>query len=278
MPIITTPIDIVLQSAITTNTANSFGNQTLYDMCKIGSMLNADELADEIWLIGRSYAASPERRFYKREGDLTRGRGTGDYFKHIANYLVTQPAFRSLVSKIKSLLPLKFDSSTLDFNNLCLSVQCVEELNELIIAASKNYDRVYNLGVLCSGTIYKNQISFCSKFLHFQAPENFFIIDNFTHEASTQLFSTACRGAVKLYSVPITNVDRQVFSGKLSQAFASAPKCTCTLSIINDYKEHVKRSYALGVILKEIEKMYSVLKSPLVTYPRLTDIVFQNVM
>ena len=32
--------------AITTNTKNSFGNQTLYDMCKNGSMLNPDELAD----------------------------------------------------------------------------------------------------------------------------------------------------------------------------------------------------------------------------------------
>lgn len=46
MPIITTPIDLVLQSTITTNTKNSFGNQTLYDMCKNGSMLNPDELAD----------------------------------------------------------------------------------------------------------------------------------------------------------------------------------------------------------------------------------------
>ena len=63
MPIITTPIDSVLQSAITDNTKNSFGNQTLYDMCKRGSMLNLDDLADEIGLIGRSYAASLERRF-----------------------------------------------------------------------------------------------------------------------------------------------------------------------------------------------------------------------
>ena len=66
MSIITTPIDLVFQSAITTNAKNSFGNQILYDMCKSGNMLNPEELADEIWLIGRSYAASPERRFYKR--------------------------------------------------------------------------------------------------------------------------------------------------------------------------------------------------------------------
>lgn len=277
MPIITTPIDVALQSAITTNTANSFGNQTLYDMCKRGSMLSAYELADEIWLIGRSYAASPERRFANRVGSLTRGRGTGDYFKHIASYLVTQPAFLNLVKKIKSLTPLKFDSSAPDFNNLCLSVQCVEELNELIIVASKKYDSVYNPGILCPPTVYKNQISFCSKFLHFQAPENFFIIDTFTYAAGKQLFSTSCKGAVNLYSVPITCVERYGFSNELSHAFASATKCPSSSPIIDEYKNHVKRSYALGVILKEIEKMYSVLKSPLVTYPRLTDIIFQNV-
>lgn len=278
MPIITTPIDLVLQSAITTNTKNSFGNQTLYDMCKRGSMLNADELADEIWLIGRSYAASPERRFAKREGNLTRGRGTGDYFKHIANYLISQPDFINLVSKIKSLTPLKFDCSLSDFSNLCLSVQCVEELNELIISASKNFDFKYNKGINFSKTVYKNQISFCSKFLHFQAPKNFFIIDTFTYEAGNQIFSTACKGAVNLYSIPITNTERNAFSNELSHAFASATKCPSSSSIIDDYKNHVKRSYALGVILKEIEKMYSILKSSNVTYPRLTDIIFQNVL
>lgn len=278
MPIITTPIDVALQSVITTATANSFGNQTLYDMCKRGSMLNADELADEIWLIGRSYAASPERRFANRVGSLIRGRGTGDYFKYIASYLISQPAFLTLVCKIKSLTPLKFDSSASDFDNLCLSVQCVEELNKLIKEASEKFDRQYNKYINFAKTEYKNQISFCSKFLHFQAPENFFIIDTFTYEAGKQLFCTACRGEVKLYSVTITHDERQKFSNSLSHAFASAPKCRCSSPIIDDYKEHVKRSYALGVILKEIGRIYSISKSPLVTYPRLTDIVLQNVL
>ena len=278
MPITTTAIDIALQSVITSSTVNSFGNQTLYDMCKKGNMLNADELADEIWLIGRSYAASHERRFANRIGDLTRGRGTGDYFKHIAKYLISQPDFLSLVSKIKSLTPLNFDCSPNDFSNLCSSIQCVEELNELIKAASKDYDRVYNPRILCPPTVYKNQISFCSKFLHFQMPENFFIIDTFTFEAGKQLFLTGCRGTVALYGIPITSVERLVFFNEFSRIFASAPGCTKTSSVIDDYKEHVKRSYALGVILKEIGGIYSISKAPLVTYPRLTDIVFQNVL
>ena len=278
MPIITTPIDSVLQSALTTNTKNSFGNQTLYDMCNRGSMMKPDELGDEIWLIGRSYAASPERRFSKRIGNLARGRGTGDYFKHIANYLVAQQAFIKLVNKIKSLAPLNFDCSANDFHNLCLSVQCVEELNKLIKAASENFDRKYNEDINFSKTEYKNQISFCSKFLHFQMPESFFIIDTFTFEAGKQLFSTTCRGTVKLYGTAITNAERLLFFDAFSRTFANASKCANTSSAIVDYKEHVKRSYALGVILKGIEKTYSISKSSLVTYPRLTDIVFQSVL
>ena len=134
--IISNSIDNELKNVILDNLANSFGNQTLYDMCKSGSMLNPEELADEIWLIGRSYAASPERRFYKRCGNLTPGRGTGDYFNHIGSYLTSLPTFQNLVSKIKTISPLNFDCGTKDFSTLCRSVQCVEELNELIKAAS----------------------------------------------------------------------------------------------------------------------------------------------
>lgn len=278
MPIITSPIDSALQNAITTNTKNSFGNQILYDMCKCGSMLKPDELADEIWLIGRSYAASPERRFSKRVGQLHSGRGTGDYFTHIASYLVKQPAFINLVGGIRSLPPLKFDCSANDFSILCFTVQCVEDLNEWIKAASEDFDRTYNPDIDFSKTGYKNQISFCSKFLHFQKPECFFIIDTFTFEAGKQLFTTSCKGTVKLYGTPITNGERLLLSNELSRIFANAPSCANISSVIADYKEHVKRSYALGVILKGIGKTYSISKSSLVTYPRLTDIVFQNVL
>lgn len=274
MPIITTPIDLVLQSTITTNTKNSFGNRTLYDMCKNGSMMNPEELADEIWLIGRSYAASPERRFYKRGGNLTPGRGTGDYFNHIGSYLTSLATFQNLVSKIKTISPLNFDCSTNDFSTLCLSVQCVEELNELIKAASEDFDRKYNKGINFLQTVYKNQVSFCSKFLHFQMPEIFFIIDTYTFEAGKQLFSTSCRGTVKLYGTPITNGERLLFFDAFSRTFANATNCANTSSVVDDYKEHVKRSYAFGVILK----MYSIPKSPFVTYPRLTDVIFQNVL
>ena len=275
---ISNSIDNELKNVLLDNRANSFGNQTLYDMCKSGSILNPDELADEIWLIGRSYAASPERRFYKRVGVLTPGRGTGDYFNHLGVYLTSLPDFQNLVSKIKTIAPLNFDCSTNDFSTLCLSVQCVEELNELIKAASEDFDRQNNKGINFSQTEYKNQISFCSKFLHFQMPESFFIIDTYTFEAGKQLFSMRCRCTTKLYNVLIGKTESLAFDNELSCIFKNTPKCKTISSAVDDYKAHVKMSYALGVILKKIEKLYSISKSSNATYPRLTDIIFQNVL
>ncbi len=207
-----------------------------------------------------------------------RGRGTGDYFQHIADYLVKQSDFVNLVDTIKLLSPLNFDCSKNDFKMLCLSIQVVEEFNELIIAASKNYDSTHNTGILVPPTTYKNQISFCSKFLHFQKPESFFIIDTYTFEASTQLFSPCCRGSVNLYSALIEKNERLLFENKFNSICAEAQSCTSISTVMDNYHLHVQRSYSLGVILKDIEKYYSITKSPNITYPRLTDIVFQHIL
>lgn len=275
MPIITTSIDISLQNAISSNTANSFGNQTLYDMCNSGSMLNPNQLWDEIWLIGRSYAASPERRFVSRDGDITVGNGTGDYFKHIADYLVKNNNYNALCNILSALQPLAFNCSQNDFDNLVLSVQCVEDFNELIIEASKDYDRKYNPSITAD---YKNQISFCSKFLHFQVPDSIFIIDHYTKEGAKQLFSTQCQKFVKLCNIPIDNSVRFMFSNTIKSTFAAA-KSNFTVSYsLRDYVTHVKRSYTLGCILKEIEQESAIMKGCNISYPRLTDIIFQSIV
>ena len=132
--------------------------------------------------------------------------------------------------------------------------------------------------MLCPPTTYVNQISFCSKFLHFQKPKNFFIIDQFTAEGAKQLFSTRCRRICNIDSKEINSSARNAFSNEFENVFKNAPPCSTTSSDILNYKLHVQRSYALGVILKKTEKYYSITKTPLVTYPRLTDIIFQKVI
>lgn len=278
MPIISPSIDALLSTYITTYTSNSFGNQTLYNMCAKGNITIHKELADEIWLIGRSYSASPERRFRNPSSTITPGRGTGDYFQHIANYIISRPAFAIILSKMKFLTPLKFNCSPSDFSCLCTSIQCVEEFNELVKEASKDYDAKYNPTITSPPTIYVNQISFCSKFLHFHMPENFFIIDRFTEEGAKQLFSTQCRKKCNLDTEEINSTVRKAFSDEMDNTFKNIPPCSITSADILDYKIHVMRSYALGVVLKRIESCYSITKTPLVTYPRLTDIIFQKVL
>ena len=278
MPIISPSIDALLRTYITTYTSNSFGNQTLYDMCTRGNITIPTELADQIWLIGRSYSASPERRFRNPSAAITRGRGTGDYFQHIANYIISRPAFAIILSKMKSLAPLKFDCSPSDFSYLCISVQCVEEFNELVKEASKDYDAKYNPSIISPPTIYVNQISFCSKFLHFQMPENFFITDQFTEKGAKQLFSTKCKKECNLDKEKINSMVRKGFSDEMDNTFKNIPPCSITSADVFDYKIHVMRSYALGVVLKKIECCYSITKTPLVTYPRLTDVIFQKVI
>lgn len=108
------------------NRENSFGNQILYDMCDPNKNPwgDAARLADKIWLIGRSYAASPERRYYRKkdksgadEGRTepeTRGDGTGKYFQETAEILCQDKRYGSLTARLKELTPLRFDGGAED--------------------------------------------------------------------------------------------------------------------------------------------------------------------
>ena len=279
--VITQNIDNVLKTALQNNTHNSYGNQILYDMCQKGSMLHDDELADEIWLIGRSYAASPERRFSKKEKNNTfkRGTGTGDYFRFVAEYLVACSEYQNLCSKIKLLYGYDFNGQKQDLDNLCFSIQCVSQLNELIKTASRKYDEKHNAQIaLSANTIYKNQISFCSKFLHFQAPDTIFIIDHYTYDGGGTLFSTQCRRSLQLYNTAITPLIRSIFDKKQKDIFSPYPLFGITKHNMEGYIQHCQRSYTMGCVLKAIEQYYAISKASVVTYPRLTDIIFQNVL
>ena len=50
---------------------------------------------------------------------------------------------------------------------------CVALFNEMLKAASEQYDREHNASIYES-LVYRNQISFCSKFLHFHVPYSIF--------------------------------------------------------------------------------------------------------
>ena len=171
------------------NRKNTFGNQILYDMCEPNKNPWGEpkRLADKIWLIGRSYAASPERRYYRKKDDRgagkekdleTRGDGTGKYFRETAAFLCNDGHYPKLTACLKELSPLRFDGTPGDIERLKQGIMCVALFNEMFKAASEQYDRKHNAGIYES-LVYRNQVSFCSKFLHFHVPHSIFIIDRF---------------------------------------------------------------------------------------------------
>lgn len=85
------------------------GNKTLYELCEKYPLYDnppcVDALSGQIWLIGRSYAASPERRHYKwtEEDNNPRqgGNGLDTFFKSLAQELLNDSGFKEIIDFIK---------------------------------------------------------------------------------------------------------------------------------------------------------------------------------
>lgn len=87
------------------------GNQTLYNICSGDKVLNRltnsekdiDILAAQMWLIGRSYAAQPERRYYGTKITLSNsGDGLDTFYDKMAKYLITEQ--RDNFIKLKNII------------------------------------------------------------------------------------------------------------------------------------------------------------------------------
>ena len=259
------------------DTPISLGNQILYEICRNqGKYLwgNGDFIGDKIWLIGRSYAASPERRYQKDkvvEDKLeldSRGDGTGQYFTEIGNYIVNDAQYQPLTSKLISLqTSYKFDGSQSDMFLLEETVNAVAKLNDLVMRASNEYDLKYNPNI--NGKVkYRNQISFCSKFLHFHYPHTVFIMDHFTQKTAIQLFS--------MRSQKVLRIEDEKIPACLKQELQNYIPCT-KLSFSKEvecYAEHCKRSYALCCYIKH-SNLFNI--SNVVYYPRTVDGILQAV-
>lgn len=130
------------------------GNRVLYDMCQIhpGHKTN-DEIVAKIWLIGRSYAASIERRRNAMEiGD--------DFYTD-----VVAPAVRK--SGIDSWLAL---IGKTDWPGSSKTIEVHKSLMDL-------FHSITNLG----------KRSLASKYLHFHKPEAFFIYDSRVRQSITKV-------------------------------------------------------------------------------------------
>ena len=195
---------------------NGIGNEVLYKLCKDINILDinnkkyTDGLAAQMWLIGRSYAASPERRGYKpikgtKIEYTASGNGLDDYFDKLADGFVNslkkdpnsdvnrlfEPLTNvyTLIEKDTDTDILKYSiTAVLELNYLLKQVRFKideDDLKDHINNNHEKYKKKYptdtvNKAMEDFENNNKNMISFCSKFLHFHFPNTVFIFDSIT--------------------------------------------------------------------------------------------------
>ncbi len=249
---------------------NSYGNQILYDLCskERKSWEDTAALADKIWLIGRAYAASPERRFSKKgDGEENvRGDGTGLYFRQVADYIMKKFDSNILAECSYFDSPYNFDGGEEDVRKLNCVVEMVVAFNEWVVEASKDFDKKHNPTLAEKAKYKEQQISFSSKFLHFHFPHSVFIKDRFSFDGGCLL----CGNPRKRIAILCGREVSSAVKDKLKEYEISLE--TQKDEKKKEYAEHCIRSYMLCRFLKEDLKIESAL-----TYPRLSDRVFQNI-
>ena len=262
----------------------SFGNKLLYAMCvdKEGQEWgNANRLADKLWLVGRAYAASPERRFTKKEKSPNdyHGDGTGLFFEKVAsNIIQIGERYDNFELSVKRLQHLQFDGTEKDFTQLRNGVLCVIKFNALLKVALQQFDTSQSANH--KEDEYKNHISFCSKFLHFHAPDNISIFDSFTEEGAKTLVEFRRQKPLTLEGVVIDKTVVKLFSVIYEKIQNYKPIYELVTNIKDDkerdwaerYSSHCMREYAIGCFIKE-----KIENSPKVSMLRLVDSVCQRV-
>lgn len=171
------------------------GNDLLYGFCnKVENWLDKDYLSPQIWLIGRSYAASPQRRTYKKNKNgeqsktelADKGDGTDAFFDDLATKLLDNPTYVMLIEKVKTLKGEQFNYKDNDLKHdldiLKDTTQSVITFNKILRETIKKIDNTDDDSLI-------NFTSFSSKFLHFYVPEIFYIIDSVSNETLRGAFN-----------------------------------------------------------------------------------------
>ena len=291
---------------------SSFGNEMLYHMCSDENtdLNNPGHLSDMMWLIGRAYAASPERRTYgyEKNADGTIKRtsqnkriplwqaknsndGKGEYFIFIAEYITKKSDFyqlRSIIDHIKN-SSYKYNESNNDIDLLSKGIYAVYLYNKLIREASEEFDdlndskNIAAITAKAKGAHCKNQISFCSKFLHFHSPYIVFIIDQFSFDGGKKLiphkslsfsakFEDFSKSLIPLdplnlkdnYQNILTKVNEKLKD--INPDLFGTDKISEDSEKISSYIEHCTRIYCIAKYLNDIKN-----QDDFIITPRLID-------
>lgn len=140
-------------------------NQVLYAMCKkYPELLSIEQLSAKAFLIGRSYAASPQRGVKNNSNSMNYA-----FFDFYASEVIKNielnkkvKDFHLILNKLKSVSSISLES-------------LYEAIKLIIIFNDASYASIHNFGG-------KNTISFSSKLLHFHLPRSVFIIDSYANK------------------------------------------------------------------------------------------------
>ena len=168
----------------------TFGDYILYGMCdgeyngeKTIKHTNPDIVAGKMWLIGRSYAASPERRIGKKPDISKETTNTDtDFFGKVADLIVCDERRNELDTAISQFQKCKYSYDFKEDKHILeKTLDLVELFNEIIKSASMQYksEKYKNATELPP---VENNISFVSKYLHFHLPEIIYIMDNYSRD------------------------------------------------------------------------------------------------
>ena len=197
-------------------TSWGYGNEVLYCMAKDPrDLIDKDKLSGAIWLIGRAYAASPQRRSYgttknnvgyinldgktPAESPIwpvrTQNDGREGFFDEIADemqkIIKNDAEFNKLIDDYsKNPMPYLYDRSNSDIDKLTESIGVVLQYNLFLSESLEKFDEVPAGNTFSGNNVYcSNHISFASKFLHFYFSHRVFIIDNFARDGGKLLFN-----------------------------------------------------------------------------------------
>ena len=141
---------------------NDIGNKVLYDMCKqYPSLLEKEQVKGKSFLIGRSYAVSPQRGVPNKKKEMYY-----DFFGDYAEKVIDE--FRRLDFNIDNKIK---EIQNYHEINLYESLKLVIHMNECSVRAIGEFPTVDKA---------KNTISFSTKFLHFHLPNAIFILDSYS--------------------------------------------------------------------------------------------------
>lgn len=276
-----------------------YGNEVLYKLAAQSDLQNRDELCGMMWLIGRSYAASPQRRSYGTNKETnwpvrTSNDGRDEFFASIAEKMLEDRDFIT-----ESITPLQFAGFDQEEDLLLTVIKAVLRLDLVLSKAIQEFDGAPE-NITCNG-----HISFCSKFLHFYFPHSVFIIDTFAQNGATKLYNrgagayicdpeneaTYC--ALKMQEDSADHFECDVFDRfskkDINAAVQKIEQCDEMKEVLQDYESrnqdarhyivHCVRSYHLGCVLKKnnIEPSEKLAGAEFRSMPRLIDTVFLNI-